>query len=74
VERFQRQSQNIGGILQPVVLRVARPPFIRGGTVDIDLTSCTLAQFSYASTLDGFGSGTFPLTRLAFVSDFGCAE
>ena len=66
-------SQNIGGILQP-----GGPP--RGstvrawGTVDIDLTSCTLAQFNYASSLDGFGSGTFPLTRLAYVSDFGCAE
>jgi len=66
-------SQNIGGILQ-----AGGPP--RGssvrtwGTVDIDLTSCALAQFNYASTIDGFGSGQFPLTRLAFVSDFGCAE
>lgn len=66
-------SQNIGGVLQvggaPTGSSV-RP----WGTVDIDLTSCASAQFNYASTLDGFGSGQFPLTRLAFVSDFGCAE
>ncbi len=66
-------SQNIGGVLQPGGAPTGssvRP----WGTVDIDLTSCVLAQFNYASNLDGFGSGQFPLTRLAFVSDFGCAE
>ncbi len=66
-------SQNIGGVLQvggPPTGSTVRP----WGTVDIDLTSCALAQFSYQSSLDGFGSGQFPLTRLAFVSDFGCSD
>jgi|GEM_PF-1349511 len=66
-------SQNIGGVLQaggPPKGSSVRP----WGTVDIDLTSCALAQFTYQSGLDGFGSGQFPLTRLAFVSDFGCSD
>lgn len=66
-------SQNIGGVLQ-----VGGPPkgsTVRAwGTVDIDLTSCLFAQFNYQSSLANFGSGQFPLTRLALVSDFGCSN
>ena len=66
-------SQNLGGVLQPGGAPTGSSVH-RWGTVDIDLTSCALAQFNYASSEPGFGSGTFPLTRLAFVSDFGCSE
>jgi len=66
-------SQNLGGVLQPGGAPTGSSVHA-WGTVDIDLTSCALAQFSYASNVPGFGSGTFPLTRLAFVSDFGCSE
>ena len=55
-------SQNLGGVLQvggPAVGSTVRS----WGTVDIDLTSCLLAQFNYQSSLFEFGSGQFPLTR-----------
>jgi hypothetical protein len=66
-------SQNVGGVLQvggPATGSTVRP----WGTVDIDLTSCLLAQFNYQSSVANFGSGQFPLTRLALVSDFGCSN
>ena len=66
-------SRNVGGVLQ-----VGGPPTgssVRAwGTVDIDLTSCLFAQFNYQSSVANFGSGQFPLTRLALVSDFGCSN
>jgi hypothetical protein len=66
-------SQNIGGILQlggaPIGSTVRN-----WGTLDVDLNTCASAQLSYASTLDGFGSGTFPLTRLTVTQDFGCRD
>ena len=66
-------SQNLGGVLQPGGAPTGSTVH-NWGTVDIDLTSCALAQFSYQSGIEGFGNGQFPLTRLAFVSDFGCAD
>ena len=66
-------SQNLGGVLQSGGAP-AGSSVHPWGTVDIDLTNCALAQFSYASAVPGFGSGAFPLTRLAFVSDFGCSD
>jgi hypothetical protein len=66
-------SQNVGGHLQsggPPTGSVARS----WGTVDIDLTNCLDATMSYRSSLPGFGNGQFPLDRLAYVSDFGCAD
>lgn len=66
-------SQNVGGRLQaggaPAGLTVRA-----WGTVDIDLTSCLEATMSYHSSVPGFGNGHFPLDRLAYVSDFGCAD
>jgi len=66
-------AQNIGGVLQPggpPTGSTTRP----WGSVDIDLTSCLLAQFAYHSTLPEFGSGQFPLDRLTVVSDLGCSD
>ncbi len=66
-------AQNLGGVLQPggpALGSKSRP----WGTVDIDLTTCLLAQFNYQSSLSEFGSGAFPLTRLAIVADFGCSN
>ena len=66
-------SQNLGGVLQvggPAIGSTVRA----WGSVDIDLTSCLLAQFNYQSSLPEFGSGQFPLTRLAIVTDFGCSD
>jgi len=66
-------SQNIGGVLQPggpPTGSTTRP----WGSVDIDLSSCLLAQFAYHSTLPEFGSGQFPLNRLTAISDLGCSD
>jgi hypothetical protein len=68
-----QMAQNLGGVLQvggPAIGSTVRA----WGTVDVDLTSCLLAQFNYQSSLPEFGSGHFPLTRLAIVADFGCSD
>jgi hypothetical protein len=66
-------AQTLGGVLQP-----GGPPTgakaSGWGTVDIDLTNCSAAQFNYASGLPEFGSGQFPLTRLAFESAVNCGD
>lgn len=66
-------SQNLGGALQsggaPTGSRVHA-----WGTIDIDLASCSRGTLSYSSPLAAFGSGSFPLDRLAYVSDFGCVD
>ena len=65
--------RNTGGVLQPG----AAPTGAKAspwGTVDIDLTSCAAAQFSYQSNLHEFGSGQFPLSRLAFESAIDCGD
>jgi len=66
-------SQNIGGTLQ-----AGGPPIgssVRAwGTVDIDISSCLSGTMHYASSLASFGSGSFPMDRLAYVSDIGCVD
>lgn len=66
-------SQNVGGTLQ-----AGGPPIGSSvsawGTVDIDFSSCLSGTLHYASSLTSFGSGSFPLDRLAYVSDIGCVD
>ena len=65
--------RNLGGVLQPGGPATGAKSSA-WGTVDIDLTSCSAAQFSYQSSLPEFGSGQFPLTRLAFESAINCGD
>lgn len=66
-------SQNVGGRLQAGGAPTGS--VVRSwGTVDIDLASCTSGTLRYQSSQSGFGSGQFPLDRLAYVSAFGCAD
>ncbi|WP_018973441.1 choice-of-anchor Q domain-containing protein [Rudaea cellulosilytica] len=64
---------NLGGVLQPGGAPTGAKPS-EWGTVDIDVTSCSAAQFAYQSSLPEFGSGQFPLTRLAFESAINCGD
>ena len=63
--------QNLGGRLQPGGPATGATPHA-WGTVDIDITSCERGTLRYQSPLAGFGSGQFPLDRVAYVSDLGC--
>jgi len=65
--------RNLGGVLQPGGSPTGAKPS-EWGTVDIDVTSCSAAQFNYQSSLPEFGSGQFPLTRLAFESAINCGD
>ncbi|HEX7914346.1 choice-of-anchor Q domain-containing protein [Rudaea sp.] len=65
--------RNLGGVLQPGGAPTGAQPS-EWGTVDIDVTSCSAAQFNYQSSLPEFGSGQFPLTRLAFESAINCGD
>jgi hypothetical protein len=66
-------AQNLGGVLQP-----GGPPTgshgMAWGNIDIDLTDCFNATFRYDSPLPNFGSGQFPLNRLAFLGDLDCSS
>ena len=68
-----QMSQNLGGRLQ-----AGGPPTGSSvhpwGTVEIDLASCTSGTLRYQSSIPTFGSGQFPLDRLAYVSAFGCVD
>ena len=66
-------SQNTGGRLQPGGAATGSGAHA-WGTVDIDFASCASATFSYQSSLAAFGSGQFPLDRLASFSDIGCVD
>ena len=66
-------AQNLGGVLQPG----GAPTGSHGmawGSIDIDLTDCFNATFRYDSPLPNFGSGQFPLNRLAFLGDLDCSN
>jgi len=65
--------RNLGGVLQPGGSPTGAKPS-EWGTVDIDVTSCSAAQFAYQSSLPEFGSGQFLLTRLAFESAINCGD
>ena len=66
-------AQNLGGVLQPG----GAPTGSHGqvwGDIDIDLQNCFGGTFSYSSPLANFGSGRFPLNRLAFLGDLDCSD
>ena len=66
-------AQNLGGVLQPG----GAPTGSQGvvwGDIDIDLQNCFAGTFSYSSPLANFGSGRFPLNRLAFLGDLDCSD
>ena len=65
--------QNVGGRLQPGGPAIGSTAHA-WGTVDIDITSCDGGTLHYQSPLPAFGSGTFPLDRVTFLSDLGCAD
>ncbi|MFT3792192.1 MAG: choice-of-anchor Q domain-containing protein [Rudaea sp.] len=68
-----QMARNTGGVLQPG----GAPTGAKSsswGTVDIDVSNCSAAQFAYQSNLPEFGSGQFPLTRLAFESAINCGD
>ena len=44
------------------------------GTVTIQLFDCISGEFRYQSDLPQFGSGSFPLDRLAFINGLGCHQ
>jgi hypothetical protein len=66
-------ARTLGGVLQPGGPATGAKAS-DWGTVDIDLTNCSAAQFNYQSDLPEFGSGQFPLTRLAFESAVNCGD
>lgn len=68
-----QMARNIGGVLQPGGPATGAKAS-SWGSVDIDLTNCSAAQFNYQSDLPEFGSGQFPLTRLAFESAVNCGD
>lgn len=44
------------------------------GQLEVDLTSCLKGTVSYQSDLPEFGSGEFPIVRLAFAKQIGCVD
>ncbi|MGK2924460.1 MAG: hypothetical protein ACSLE2_02455 [Lysobacterales bacterium] len=47
---------------------------VRWGTLEVEMQSCWDGTVTYQSELPGFGSGQFPIRRLAFAKQIGCAE
>jgi hypothetical protein len=65
--------QNLGGRLQPGGAATGSSAHA-WGTIDIDIASCDAGTLHYQSSLPAFGSGGFPLDRVTFLSDLGCAD
>jgi len=66
-------AQNLGGVLQPGGAPTGSHGFV-WGDIDIDLQNCFGGTFRYSSPLPNFGSGEFPLNRLAFLGDLDCSD
>ncbi|HZX90593.1 MAG TPA: hypothetical protein VFE67_08125, partial [Rudaea sp.] len=66
-------AQNVGGVLQPGGAPTGSHGFV-WGDIDIDLHNCFGGTFRYDSPLPNFGSGQFPLNRLAFLGDLDCSD
>ena len=66
-------AQNLGGVLQPGGAPTGSHGFV-WGDIDIDLQNCFGGTFHYNSPLPNFGSGQFPLNRLAFLGDLDCSD
>ncbi len=66
-------AQNLDGVLQAG----GAPTGSHGtvwGDIDIAFSNCFGGTFSYNSPLANFGSGQFPLNRLAFLGDLDCSD
>jgi hypothetical protein len=44
------------------------------GTLEVDMNSCVNGTLAFHSVFPEFGSGQFPLTRLAYVKQLGCVD
>jgi hypothetical protein len=66
-------AQNLGGVLQPGGAPTGSHGFV-WGDIDIDLQNCFGGTFHYNSPLPNFGSGQFPLNRLALLGDLDCSD
>jgi hypothetical protein len=66
-------AQNLGGRLQAGGAPTGSHGIV-WGTIDIDFSNCFDATFHYDSPLPNFGSGQFPLDRLAFLGDLDCSD
>jgi len=44
------------------------------GELEVDMTSCSKGTVVYRSALPEFGSGQFPIERLAYVKQLGCVD
>jgi hypothetical protein len=44
------------------------------GRLEVDMTSCTAGLVAFYSELPEFGSGQFPIQRLAYVKQLGCVD
>jgi hypothetical protein len=66
-------AQNLGGVLQPGGAPTGSHALV-WGDIDIDLQNCFGGTFRYNSPLPNFGSGQFPLNRLAFLGDLDCSN
>jgi hypothetical protein len=47
---------------------------VHWGTLEVEMQSCWDGTVTYQSELPGFGSGQFPIRRLAFAKQIGCDE
>jgi len=70
--RVTQVGRNSGGKLLPGGEVVGSHAAL-WGTMDVDLSDCYTAKLSYNSNDPNFGSGSTPLTRLAFVDGVNCA-
>ena len=70
---YAQGAQNLGGVLQPGGAPTGSHGFV-WGDIAIDLQNCLGGSFSYNSPLANFGSGQFPLNRLAFLGDLDCSN
>jgi hypothetical protein len=66
-------AQNLGGVLQPGGAPTGSHGMV-WGDIDITFSNCFGGTFSYDSPLANFGSGQFPLNRLAFLGDLDCSN
>jgi len=44
------------------------------GTMEVDMISCTEGTIAFDSVFPEFGSGQFPIARLAYVKQLGCVD
>lgn len=70
---YAQGAQNLGGVLQPGGAPTGSHGMV-WGDASITFADCSGGVFSYNSPLPNFGSGQFPLNRLAFLGDLDCSN